>query len=1065
MLPLPDISCLARSVFRPAARYFLAALFALLPVLSRADDAKKSLDVPAGAAAVALREFSKQSGAQVVFPMADVKNVQTPALRGSFTVQEGLERLLAGTGLVVAYDAQSSTFAVTRERADAGAEGRSPNAPSRLAEAQTAEGNKLTHLGRIRDGIVELDDFEVTGLRVTGIVNQGVIPREENQAVRYHVISRMEIERTGLTNMSDLMRRVSYNQETGTSTMRTYAISASATGNLMGAGDLVNLRGMGSGQTLIMINGRRVYGGDGTGADITRIPLSAVERIEILPTSGSAIYGGSSVAGVINVVLRSGYQGTEISTYMGASTEKGAEEFRFALFHGQNFNEGRTSLMLALNFGHQNELTRGERDYDARAVASPGLQPGSAAFNSVILPMMLSPRGTIYTTSPLGLGVPSNPTARYAGIPVGSDGIGLSPASFTGTAGQASISTTDRLARSRLRNPSTNYAAVLNLEHAMFGDALGFYTELTWRRAEDEVVFPTANTHISLSATDPRNPFRTNVTPGFVGRAVTVYRDLVDLGDDVQTGIRETQRVVAGLKGKWTSNGRPFNWSADGSWDRNVSTIHSISVLGAFNAASLAGHYNIFRDLTGASLLPEAELKKFRRRSLTEIDPRIAAVNLRLNGEVAELWGGPLGLSLGAESRRETAFSTNSYPEIGEYFSLPGGPALVSEVWADTARDVTASYLEFVAPLVGSRNRLPWLHSLEVTGGIRYEKYSDFRAAKPPVAAVKIGLTRDIAFRAQYSEGFQPPTLAQLFAPPATYTINAGSYVDPLRPGQVSPSYTTIYLGNPNLRPETSKTLDLGVIMTPRWLPGLSINGSYFRFDKQDLAANQVIQNAILYFPDLVDRDPASAADIAAGRPGPVNMFRNIPVNVARQFTDGYDLAVRYESPDTNFGRVIASIGGTLTKRFFNQARENQPKVNELGIARFTGNFVLEKKATGSITWNRRAWSATWTGTYNDDFESSTTARSATNPNGSGIDGPRIPSSFTMDLQLSYQIPAQQTRSDRWRNWLAGTKWSIGALNFTNEEPSLWSDRTRGLYNPYVDPRQRYVYLEIKKSL
>lgn len=1023
-----------------------------------AEETRKSYDLPAGDAAATLKRFAEISGRETLFAAEVVRGVRTQPVKGSLTAQEALDALLAETGLGATQDARTGAFSIRRERPD-----EAKNVAGRLAEVQTATPQPGV---RIKDGAVQLENFEVSATRVTGIVNQGVIPREENQAVRYQVISRAEIDRTGVTNMADLMRRVSFNQETGTTSQRTFARSAAATGNFMGNGDLVNLRGMGNGQTLIMINGRRVYGGDGDGADITRIPLAAVERIEILPASGSAIYGGSSVAGVINVVLRSGFQGTEVSTYVGASTEKGAEEYRFALFHGRNFNGGRTTLNLTLNYAHQNDLTRGERDYDARAVASPALQPTSAAFTSVILPMMLSPRGTIFTTSPLGLGVPANPTAKFAAIPVGSDGIALTPTTFNGTAGQASISTTDRVARTRLRNPSTNLAAVLNLEHAVFGDALGVYTELTWRRAEEEVVFPTANSAITLSATDPRNPFRTNVTPGFVGRQVTIFRDLVDLGDDVQTGIRETQRVVVGLKGKWTVlKGREVNWAVDGSWDRNVTNTDSWSMLGPFTAAAQAGYYNLFRDLTGASVLPEAERKKFGSQYLTTSDPRITAVNLRLNSDLADLWGGPLRFSWGAESRRETNFYNINFTEIGDYFYLPGALAPSSRLVADTSRDVMASFLEVVAPLVGPRNRLPGLRSLEVMGGMRYEKYSDFSAARPPVAAIKLGLTQDIALRVQYAEGFQPPTLSQLRAAPVTRTFPAANYIDPLRPGQVSPSYTIIAEGNRDLRPEASETWDAGIILTPRWARGMSVNLSYVRYDKHDLAQNQVIHDAILYFPDLVTRDAASPADVAAGRPGPVNTFRNKPVNVARQFTDAVDLTLRYDSPETNFGRFFVTGSGTWTKRFFNQARADLPRVSTLGIAPRSGNFVLEKKATGSVTWSRRAWSATWSGTYNDEFESSTTAPSLRNPNGNGIDGLRIPASFIMDLQFTYQIPAQKNASTRWRNWLAGTKWTIGALNFLNEEPDLWSDLIRGFYNPYVDPRQRFVYFEIKKSL
>lgn len=919
----------------------------------------------------------------------------------------------------------------------------------------------------LEKGLLRMQAFEVSDTKVTGIINQGIIPRQENEAVRYNIISRDDIDRSGVTTLPELMRRVSANQETGTTSQRTFSLSAAGTGNFLGQGDLVNLRGMGNGQTLVMINGRRLYGSDTSGADVSRIPLAAVERIEILPSSGSAIYGANSGAGVINVIMKTGYKGTELTTYAGASTHKGAEEIRADLFTGMTFNEGRTSLNIGLGFGRRNELTRGERDYDQRAIDNKAAAVGTTYFRSIILPMAFTRRPTIITTSPLGLGIPSNPTAVMAVVPAGTSGLGLTPDSFNATANTAEVNT-DRLARTRLLNQSTNEYAMLNLDHKLLGDALGFYSELTWRQEVDPVRFPSANSLISLTATDPRNPFRTGVTPGFVGRAIVIYRDPADLPDDLQIGTRTTLRAVAGLYGKWkTVSGRQYSWSADASWDRNTSDSESHNQIGGITPASQAGYYSVLKDLTGAPLLPESEWRKYGYHYRSVSKPTVTNVNLRLNGDLIQLWGGPARFSLVGEARREDYVSETSYSDVGEYIFLPGGfgSSLIDRI-SSTRRKFFAGGGELELPIVGERNRKAWLYSLDISGGARYEKNQGFFAATPPLAALKIAFIRDAAFRIAYQEGFQPPSLFSL-TNPATITPNVSSagYVDALRPGVTNPNYTSISSGNPDLKPETSKTWDVGVILTPRWLPGLSVNAAYFRYDKKDVVSGINLTTAITSFPELVVRDPASPADVAAGRPGPVNTFYNKSVNFARQFSDGVDLNVRYDLPPTPIGRFTFTTDATWTKRFFSQARPDAPKVNAMGVAPLSSNFVLERRGSAGLIWSRDAWSASAIANYTGSFESSTTAPSVLNPNGSGIDGLRIASAITVDLQVSYAFRYNQSDARRWRKYLGGTKWSIGALNAFDKEPALWTDRIRGFYSTFVDPRQQFVYLQVKKTL
>lgn len=1057
-----------------ARSFALSVLFALCAALGLAAEAIRNFDVPAGDAAATLKQAAKQGGVEIVFPAATVSGVQTSPVKGDFTAREAINRMLADTDLVLVQDEKSGVLSVQRLAPDA------KNGASRLADARAA--NQASG-AKIKDGTIQLDSFEVSATKVTGVVNQGIIPREENQAVRYSVITRDDIERTGVTSMSELMRTVTSNAEYSNTPEGQQAGRAAASGQTFAFGDQINLRGLGNGQTLVMINGRRLYGrdgsGNGAGADIARIPLSAVERVEILPVSGSAIYGANSVGGVVNVIMRKGYSGTELGTYFGGS-KGGGEEYRLSLFHGRSFNEGRTNLSLTLDYQRKYELLSEERAYYRHALANPAAQAPSAAFLSAILPTLTGPLPTIRTTSPLGLGIPSNPTAILATVPGGSNGVGLTPSDFNSTAGQTGVSTV-RLARLPMVPNVQSRSAILNLEHAVFGDHLGIYAEVTGRTGERYNTFPNPGSTFSLSATDPRNPFRTGVTPGFVGRAITVYRSAEDLPDNSQIARDRTLRAVAGFQGKWTTaGGRSFNWALDGSWDRNASDADYVTAGAAIAAASTAGIYSFMRDLTGMPKLSEQEAKKFSYTLFNRSFSTVTAANFRLNGDIMEIWGGPARFSLGAEQRREEFSTRSGYGDIGEYNALPGGSAapgtslapggslLFSNVVPTvTERNVTAGYAEVVLPLVGEPNRQPWLHSLEVSGGLRYEKYTDFKAARPPALAAKMGLTRDFAIRVAYMEGFQPPTLAQLDPTVTTSTSTATAYVDVLRPGQPLPSsYQVISSGNPDITPETTKTWDAGVIITPRWLPGFTLNVSYFRYDKRNSITTLSLADAILFDPSLVMRAPPTPADVAAGRPGVITGYYSIPKNSTRLQTDGVDIGLTHRVSTEQWGQFTLVAQATWTREFLAETRPGVFSATRVGVAPAnSATFLLPWKGYGGIQWQKGVWAASVMASYSSSFQTTTTAPTAENPTGSGIDGASIGPHCTIDTQVSYSIPLGGSGATKWRRWAGGTKWSLGVRNLFDTEPPTYTDNRRNYYFPLADPRQQFVYLQIKKTL
>ncbi len=1026
----------------------------------------------------ALTELGRQIGMQVVIDSELAKGRTAPAVSGRLTLDQAMRSILKDTGLRYEF-VDERTIAVMSASAmttvDASGGGvhfaRTDRDSMQKVESATAEAPPSGSTGiaiRKNDGDVEI---VVQGTRDTGIVNQGVIPRTENEAVRYEVIDRAAIERSGATSLSDLLLRgVPQSANYGTGTHKEFggqfAVAFSSGGFGIGTPqDEINLRGLGSGQTLVLVNGRRLYGNsDNSGPDISRIPLAMVERVEILPSSGSAIYGANAVAGVVNIILRKDYAGREYTAYFGTASG-GAQEYRLSGFQGFNFNDGRTNLSANFELSKIDPLLQGDRRYYQRALARvPSTSPSyvQEVVNNFIGPQPTIVGSQFSTLMPLG--IPSNPAAVYAGIPSGSAGTGLVPASFNATAGAANISTS-RLDDAPLIGGNESAGVFATLEHAL-GGKLSAYSELTFRwtdnSAGDYVDFPG---NFTLNAVHPLNPFRTGVTPGFVGRPVAVRLDPVDVPRANQTSKQKSYRAVVGLRGTMNLfGGHEYKWSGDLSWDRNETDATNVSYTRFLRDMVLNSLYNPLRDRTNAPLLSADELRKMRATVHREGHPEIVATNWRANGDLFEAWGGTAGISVGAEYRQQAQYNRVQYDEFeaDSYVNLLPAfliPLLYRESESNTTRDTYAAFTEMTLPLVGERNRLPLVYKLDLSAAIRYEKYDDFEAAKPPMLALRWALSSDLALRAQFSEGFQPPTSSSLSDPEfLQQDVEFTSIEDPLRGGESLGLVDVLNGGNSQLRPETSDTWDAGVILTPRWIPGLSINAAYFEYDKTDLADYLSIQEAVN--AGFVTRGP----DVG-GLPGPITQIDQRIVNVARQVVSGWDFKAAYAF-ETGANDFTVTAQATHTRKYLRQLVPTDPRINTVGdLANTRGEVPLKWSGRAALEWQRGGWGANWSARYTDSFRGDTTTPNAYDALlgifRSGLDGAAIPSRIEHDVQVRYRMgQAGGALGD----FLNGAEWMLGANNVFDKAPELITSAGSQWHSFYADPRQRFVYFQLKKS-
>lgn len=292
-------------------------------VPSQAEE-RKYFDLEAAPASRSLNEFARQSGMQVGFSPDAIGHIRTNAVKGDFEVDHALGALLAGTGLSPRHGAHGLVIVLDDQSEPAGVH----QSPGRAREAEAVPASRFDAAGT---SSAPIEEILVTGSHVRGTRNAGVAPI---------TFDRQDLARTGFVTIEELFRSLPQNLDEIT------PVGAIATGasNLAGFNSQgatgVNLRGLGPGSTLVLLNGERRPGNiNGRVVDVSAIPLSMVERVDVVTGGYSAIYGSDAVAGVVNVVTRRSFDGAETEVYYGES-DAGGERLNLNQTYGREFREG-----------------------------------------------------------------------------------------------------------------------------------------------------------------------------------------------------------------------------------------------------------------------------------------------------------------------------------------------------------------------------------------------------------------------------------------------------------------------------------------------------------------------------------------------------------------------------------------------------------------------------------------------------------------------------------------------------------------------------------------------------
>jgi outer membrane receptor protein involved in Fe transport len=331
----------------------------------------KKTNIPPQGLDSALEEFAHERGLQLIYATDEVGTLRSPGARGDLSAADVLERLLQGTGLSYEFlDDKTVTVEPTATaNTDEAMASQSPSAapsadksaavPAESASPQQnstdQDSASANEQGR-RDATsqaVQLDEVVVTGTHIRG--TEPVAP--------VLVFTRGDIEQNGFGTVDDLIKSLPENFNGGASTTTVGSISGG--GNAVNSTEAtgVNLRGLGNDATLVLLDGHRIAPGNISAnfVDISMIPLSAVERVEIVPDGASAIYGSDAVGGVVNFILRKNFSGAETMVREDAVTSGGYRQFEAAQTAGTVWDGG--SALLSYEYLDQKPLLAADRSY------------------------------------------------------------------------------------------------------------------------------------------------------------------------------------------------------------------------------------------------------------------------------------------------------------------------------------------------------------------------------------------------------------------------------------------------------------------------------------------------------------------------------------------------------------------------------------------------------------------------------------------------------------------------------------------------------------------------------
>ncbi|MDX1517028.1 MAG: TonB-dependent receptor [Woeseiaceae bacterium] len=803
-----------------------------------------------------------------------------------------------------------------------------------------------------------LDRVTITGSRIARTETEGPSP--------VFIIDREQIEREGFTTVEGALR--SLTQATGVVQNELF------TGGFTQNANSLDLRGLGPGRTLILVDGRRIsdyplpYNGQSNIVNISAIPLAAVDRIEVLSGGASAIYGSDAVAGVVNIILRNDFGNSiDMNLRVGTTDEGGMDSERFQAVGG--FLGQRWNVTYALEYLQRDPLYASERDYMDSTQDNPNPAGRINSRNAVEIDIFGSQVGFPTYVDPGNCDGFAGTTVEYSQRTDPVTGVRYYCGSATWIGETSLVNGREQ----------TNFYLTGALELGQTSEAYASFNYFTLDAEVDtgfRFYFNQTPVYASNSNSGSLNQFG---LPGAYIQMQRIFTDAEIGGRGAQNGTYEEDVIdyAVGLRGDFFSplwRYDVYYSSSNYDLERARNLLVEQRVQDYFflsydeTAADPFGFGLPVAELNYANLYSAVDPSTFN--SLRDIgfdtaDSSTDTVQFSINGDLFDLPAGPLGTAVVLEwATQEYDIRLDPRLEAGDYFWGLTGTGGGGE------RDRSAAGLEFVAPLASM---------VTLTAAGRWDEYDDITNVDGAFT-YDVGLefrpSSKLLIRASQATSFRAPDMHFVFAAPSGFFTNVTDLYLCERDEPTVPIDSCTYnsenisgarQGNPLLREEEGETLTYGFVFEPTEDLYLSID--YYDIELNDLVVDNPLTRILEIEADcrLGRKDPASGecVDVFSRitrnpNDGSLNSERLVnintgPVNAAVLETSGIDATLQYSFLTERFGSFSMSTTYSHTlETLFKVFPED-----DLESIRTEGTRDWRSRVRGSVTWRYKDFAAT----------------------------------------------------------------------------------------------------------
>ena len=871
-------------------------------------------------------------------------------------------------------------------------------------------------------GTTDLDRISVTGSRIRGAA------METQQPIL--TMTRESLEKQGFSSVADVL-----NNMTSAGSPAISRSESLASGENVG-GYYVDIRNLGAQRTLVLMNGKRLGATTAGYQDLSQIPMSAVERIEILKDGASSIYGSDAIAGVVNVITRKNFDGGEANVYVGQYGKGDGDTEQYSMTLGARGERG--SLTLSAEYSNEDPVWAKDRWFSRDGSRGPNstsaqwspISQNSTWCNPTLYDCAKSP---VWQTLNAG-GNPNNPADYHT----------LTQDEYSNANQQMTLLT-------GVKRKSVYVNGTYD-----FTDSISLNTDLLYneRQTFQQIAgypYQSQSFDTPLSADSAFNP---------VGQNVDFRRRLWEVPRTTESQLK-TLRFAPTVSGFFDVAGKTFDWDVGALWNRNesiktnrgdMSLIAANQALGAsfINANGVAqcgtaadpialGDCRPWNPLLpygvdGQGSLANQDLQDFLFPTFTTRGvTKTTSFTANLAGSIVTLPAGDLGFAMGVEHRKEEGtFVPDAFAQSGQSTGLGQKPTRGEY-------DLNEVYLELNVPLLADA---PFAKELTLNVASRYSDYSNFGGTTNS----KFGLTwrpiEGLLVRATRAEGFRAPTIDNLYG---GLSSSFESYVDPCgvgAPGSVAGNAACLAAGapanyvqlgqgnvpcstlpcqspdqfisgaNPNLKPETSKSTTAGIVWSPQWVQGLDISLDWYKYQISDMIIADSVDRILR---DCYVLGNSSRCDsVVRGDDGHITAITYGTANLGKMETEGYDLGVKYRLPELAIGQFSIDWQTSYTAKYDEEGQNSAGDTITIGRVSEPGLFRVRSNL--GVNWQYGDFGVNWTARYYSGMKENCISLAdgwcdAPNHYSNGETDPlRHTGSNTFhDLQVSWKAPWEAT--------------------------------------------------------